>query len=116
MLDNERYESRAVNDRLNRCEGSSEVRETMQKVPPEVFGVKLDGVFVARMSNTEIRGGAAERLESEGTTNNNDGPMSTRDRTAGRRQRAEAMPPGDQANKARSQNSEGREDLRSGEG
>ena len=49
-LNSERYESRAVNDRLNECEGSSELREIMQRVAGGPHGVwgKVDGVFSFR--------------------------------------------------------------------
>lgn len=49
----------------------------MQKVASRYFlGSRLDGVFVARMSNEKIRG----LLESEGTTTTDQGPITNNQR------------------------------------
>lgn len=37
MLDNERYESRAVNDRLNECEAQARFAKQCKRLPPDIF-------------------------------------------------------------------------------
>lgn len=61
MLDNERYESKAVNDRLNDAKLKRGSRNSAKGAFQLIFWVKVDGVFVARMTNSEIRWGGGGR-------------------------------------------------------